>query len=124
VSRWQLNAQPELIPLAAVVALELDAGTAPVTAQLARLSGRCLSDADAADGPVACLLGRHSEVMREVGEVMGKAAEVFADGQLSPTEIELLDRQVADLERATGRMRADLARARAQGAVHLLVPRR
>lgn len=124
VSRWQLNAHPEIIPLSAVVVLELDAGIAPVTAALARLNGRDLTEGLPVEGAAACIFGRHSEVMREVGEVMGRAAEVFADGQLSPTEIEILDRQVADLERATGRMRSDLARARASGEPHRLVPRR
>lgn len=112
VSRYQLPTHPEVIPLAAVLILEADAGIAPVTRVLAQINGRALTEGD--DGtPAGCLMQRHSEVVREAGDLMSKAAEAFADGRLSPTEAELLDREVGDLERAVARMRADLAKVRA-----------
>ena len=119
VSRYQLPTHAEIIPLAAVLVLEADAGLAPVTRAMAQMNGRDLTEADEAGDPTACLMQRHGAVIRETGEVMSRAAEAFSDGQVTPTEAEVLDRQVGDLETAVGRLRTDLARVKAGDKVHL-----
>lgn len=119
VSRYQLPTHAEIIPLAAVLVLEADAGLCPVTRAMAQASGHDVSACEDPGDPSGCLMQRHSAVIQEAGELMSRAAEAFADGRVSPTEAEILDRQVADVEAAAGRMRADLARVRAGDKVHM-----
>ncbi len=121
VSRYQLPTHPEVIPLSAVLILEADAGLAPVTRAMAQANGRDLAEGDGAGAAAAagCLMQRHSAVIREAGEVMSHAADAFADGRVSPTEAERLDRQVGELEAAVGRMRTDLAKVKAGEKVHV-----
>jgi len=119
VSRYQLPTHPEVIPLSAVLILEADAGLAPVTRAMAQANGRDLAEGDGAGAAAGCLMQRHSAVIREAGEVMSHAADAFADGRVSPTEAERLDRQVGELEAAVGRMRTDLAKVKAGEKVHV-----
>ncbi len=117
VSRYQLPTHPEVIPLSAVLILEADAGLAPVTRAMAQANGR-----DLAEGDGAARRGRMPDAAAQTTAIRPRRdgiAEAFADGRVSPTEAELLDRQVGELEAAVGRMRSDLAKVKAGETVHM-----
>lgn len=108
VSRYQLPTHPELMPLAAVLILEGECGLSPVTRAMAQVNGRDL--AEPGEGAEAgCLMQRHADVMREVGDLMTTGADVLNDGRVTPAEAERLDREAGDVEAALGRLRGDLA---------------
>jgi hypothetical protein len=108
VSRYQLPSHPELLPLASVLILEADCGLSPVTRAMAQVNGRDL--AEPGEGAEAgCLMQRHADLMREVGDLMTTGADVLADGRVTGAEAERLDRDCGELETALGRLRADLA---------------
>ena len=117
LSRYQLATFDDTIPLTAVLALEADCGLAPVTAAMASINGRALAEGEQAGLAAACLVQRHSEVMREASDVMARFAEVVSDGQISPGEAEQVERELGDLVTAAGRFRADLAAVKASGGL-------
>lgn len=100
VSRWQSATDPDIIPLAAVLALEAETGKPLVTATMARLHGRRL------DGEQVCsasaIAAGHAQMMQQGARLMQDMAMALADGQITPAEAASLRRVGGDVMRAVG----------------------
>ena len=117
VGRWNNPSDPDLMPIGAVRALEADCGVALVTAVLAEANGRRLSDPGAERAQEVCVMQSHAELMRHAAELANGMAIAIADGQVTPTEAQTVDRLAAGLERAASDLRASLASIKARGGV-------
>lgn len=115
VGRWQHAGEEDIIPLPAVLALEADCDRPFVTRVMADLNGRGLTDPQAAAEAAQCLNRRLNALMRHFGGLTTEVASAKADGVVSPTEAEMVDRAAAALEREIGDMRRDLAAKKAGG---------
>lgn len=114
VSRCASPEHPDLLPLAAVLALEADCGLPLVTAAMAGCHGRTLARGrDEGDG--VSLAGAHADVTRAAAGLMGEAADAFEDGAVSPAEAERIDRRAGEVEIKLGLLRKGLARAKTGG---------
>ncbi len=109
VSRWQSTTDEGIITIPAVMALEADCGAPLVTAVMADLQARRLSD-EAAEGRCAANLFRdHAELMRHSAEVTAAMAEAMADGTVTPAEAARVDRAARSLDVSVDRVRTSLA---------------
>lgn len=117
ISRWQNTAGEDIISLPAALALEAECGVPLVTAVMADLNGRRLSDEAAGGESAASLFRDHAELMRKSAEVASTMAEALADGTVTPAEAERVDAAARDLDIALDQMRKSLAGVRAQGPV-------
>jgi predicted TIM-barrel enzyme len=115
VGRWNNASEPDLMPVGAIAVLERDCGQAMVTAVLAETNGRRLSDPEAARAAEISVLTTHAEVMRQSAELANAVAMAIADGQVTPSEAQTIDRIASSMERAASNMRASLASVRALG---------
>jgi hypothetical protein len=113
VSRWQSAGGEDVISLPAALALEAECGMPFVTAAMADLHGRRLSDPEGGEVSAAAVFARHAETVRAAAEVVAAGAIAQADGKLSPSEAEVLDRAYSELERALASTRRDIAGAKA-----------
>lgn len=113
VSRWQSVGDEGVITIPAALALEFDCGEPLVTAVMADLHGRRLSDAQAEAAAASCLFRDNAEVMRQSAEVAAAMAEALADGSVTPAEADRVDRAARSLDIAVADMRKSLAAARA-----------
>lgn len=110
MGRFNNSGDPELMGIAVVLMLEADCGEPLVTAVLAELNGRRISDAGMPGAANAGVMASHAEVVVKAGELMAKGALAFADGRLTPAEAAGIDRSAADLaESVTGLRRATAA---------------
>jgi hypothetical protein len=113
VSRWQASGPEVIIPITAALALEAECGVPCVTAAMAGLGGRRLTEADEAPGgDASAIMSRHAELMRAVGEMMTVYAAAAADGKFSPAEAEQMDRAASSVSRSLDAWRADVAAAK------------
>lgn len=117
ISRWQNSAGEDIISLPAALALEAECGVPLVTAVMADLNGRRLSDEAAAGESAASLFRDHAELMRKSAEVASTMAEALADGTVTPAEAERVDAAARELDIALDAMRRSLAGVRAAGPV-------
>ncbi|MBZ5760257.1 hypothetical protein LAV84_06810 [Rhizobium sp. VS19-DR104.2] len=117
VGRWNNGAEPDLMPVGAIVVLERDCGYSLVTSVLAETNGRRLTDPDVAMKAEVSVLTSHSEVMRHAAEVANALAVAISDGHVTPSEATTVDRSLGGLQRATDNMRASLAVIKAGGGV-------
>lgn len=113
MGRFNNDADPELMPIPAVLMLQRECGVALVTAAMAELEGRRLADPETQEAANAGIMASHAEVVVQAGELMAKGALAFADGRLTPSEAAGIDRAAASLERATSDLRKAAASARA-----------
>lgn len=120
VGRWKDLGDPTLMPLGAVIALEAACGQPLVTAALAEVAGRRLSDPDAEASSQAGVMTRHADAIVQAGELMAAGAQAFADGRVTPNEAVSIDRAAAQLERSLGEYRKALAGIRAEGGLSLV----
>lgn len=106
VSRWQSATDPDIIPLAAVLALEAECGQPLVTGAMARLHGMRL----AGDGPAsaAAIAASHAQIMQHFARLMQDMAHALADGQITPSEAGSLRRLGGDLARGVNELCAQL----------------
>lgn len=114
VSRWQTVTAPDLIDIAAAIALEADCGVPLVTTVMAELHGRRLTD-EASAQSASSLLDRHAEVLRKSAETASLMARALEDMTITPAEAEQLDRAAADQETSLRTFRAGLAAVKAGG---------
>lgn len=111
VSRWQRDI--DIIPLLSAMVLEADCGRPYVTKILADFTGHEVTKvADAGQGTVD-VLDQHNEVMRRFVDVTHAVVEARSDGQISPADAEIVDRETAELIRAADDLRDGLAAHRA-----------
>jgi len=115
VGRWNSPADPDLMPIGAIRTLEADCGIALVTAVLAEANGRRLTDPEAERVQDVSVMLTHAELMRCAAELANGMAVAIADGQVTPTEAQTVDRLAAGLERAASDLRASLAGIKARG---------
>lgn len=111
ISRWQHAGQEDIIPIAAVLALETDCGVPCVTSAMAGLQGRSLTDPDAEGeaGDTATLARLGAEVAQAHANMMIVSAQAHADGIVTPAEAEQIDRAAAEAEVALAAKRRALA---------------
>lgn len=117
VGRWNNASEPDLMPVGAIAVLERDCGQALVTAVLAETNGRRLSDPEAERAAEVGVLVSHAEVMRQSAELANAIAMAIADGQVTSSEAQTVDRVASGLERAASDLRASLAAIKARGGV-------
>lgn len=115
VGRWNNPTDPDLMPISAVLALEADCGEPLVTAVMAELNGRRLSDPDGDEAAPATVFSRHAETVRRAGELMAAGAQAFSDGRVTPTEMLLLGQLANDLQSAVADLQMALASGKAEG---------
>ncbi|MBN9053517.1 MAG: hypothetical protein J0H80_07015 [Rhizobiales bacterium] len=115
VGRWNNPSEPDLMPVGAIRTLEHDCGVALVTAVLAEVNGRRLTDPVAERAEDVCVMLTHAELMRQAAELANGMAIAISDGQVTPTEAQNVDRLAAGLERAASDLRASLAAIKARG---------
>lgn len=112
ISRWQSVGDEGIITVPAALALEAECDAPLVTAVMADLNGRRLSD-EAIEGEAArCLVRDHSTLMRHAAEVTAAMADAMADGTVTPAEAERIDRAARDLDQSLDRLRSSLAQTR------------
>lgn len=119
MSRWQNAGGDDIISLAAALALEAECGVPLVTAVMADLNGRRLTDEAAPGESASCLFRDHAELMRKSAEVASTMAEALADGTVTAAEAERVDGAARDLDAALDQMRKSLAAVRARQVVSL-----
>lgn len=117
IGRMNNPADPELMPLPAVIALEADTFCALVTAVMAEANGRRVTDPDAQRASDVSVMASHAELMRQSAELANGMAIAISDGMVTPTEATSLDRIAANLEEAASRMRVTLATIKSTGGV-------
>jgi hypothetical protein len=113
VSRLQSPSAASVISIPAALALEADCGVPYVTAVMARLNGRGLTDPDgsAAGGGV---LGAFSSMSEAFAGVVSTFAGAVADGTMTPSEAEGIDRVTGRLVGCVDQLRHELARAKGE----------
>jgi len=113
VSRWQTATDNSLIPLTAVLALEGDCGLPFVTTVMAELNGRRLNDPDAAEGAtVAGVIKGHAELMQRSADLSATMADAMSDLVITPAEMEIADRKLAEVVNTATQLRQSLAGAK------------
>lgn len=117
IGRWSDAKAPDLMPLDAIRRLEEDCGIPFVTAVLAEVTGRRLTDPEQERAAAVSVMQSHAELMRESAELAGKMALAFADGQMTPAEATVADRAAAQMEEAARQLRNSLAVVKAAGGV-------
>lgn len=109
VGRWQSATDVDIIPIPAALALEADSGRAFVTAVMAELNERRLSEPGASARETANLARTHAEVAHAVGEASIQLAIAQEDGVITPSEAETIDRAYSEIERRVSAARLSLA---------------
>lgn len=115
VGRWNNPTDPDLMPINAVLALELDAGVALVTAVMAGLNGRRLMEPDSEGAGPAAVFRHHAEAMRAAGDLMAAGAAAFADGKLTPAEMAIIDKAAGQVEATLSELRKAIGHGKAEG---------
>lgn len=113
MSRFQSAVDPDIITVPAVLALEGECKLPLVTTVMADLRGHRLTSSEGETAATIRLMRSHADTVRAAAEMMAAGAAAMADGQLTPSEIELLDRSAGELERALAATRLDIAAAKA-----------
>ena len=96
-----------MAPLSAIIALELDIGSAPVTRALATLNG--LEIAEPATGRAGSIFTLFAGVAESASAVMVQLAGAMADGQITPAEARRVDEAAAQAAAMLERLRSNLA---------------
>lgn len=115
LGRMQNAADAEIMPIAAVLALEADCGQALITSVMAGMNGRRLTDPEEEKAISACVMSTYAGMKREGAELDIEMALGMADGNLSPAELTRADRVAAKLQEKLTDFRASLASGKAIG---------
>lgn len=113
LSRWQSPAHPEVISIAAVIALESDTGLPLVTEVLAGIHGRALSDASAQHDPD--VMSQHAEFAEQAMEAMSASSRAIADLKITPAEAATVVQELRDLIAVANRKISSLSSIAASG---------
>ena len=120
VGRWADVGDPQIMPLPVVIRLEQHCKVPVVTAAMAAISNRKLTDPVDDGAAQQCVLTAHAEAFVASGELTASFAQAISDGTLTPNELTDLDRVAAHLERAIGTCRKALAAQRAAGGLKVV----
>lgn len=115
IGRMNNPKDAEIMPLAVVIALEADCGEAVVTAVMAALNGRRLSDPDEERRAGANIMISYADLKRAAADLDAELAVSMADGNFSPSELQRADRKAAAKQEALCNFRASLAAGKATG---------
>jgi len=115
LGRMQNPADPEIMPISAVLALEADCGQALITSVMAGINGRRLTDPEDEQAVSACVLSTYADYRREDAELGVEVALSMADGDFTPSEITRADRKAAKVQEKLTDFRAALASGKAIG---------
>lgn len=112
ISRWCVASEPDVISISAALSLEKECGMPLVTAVMADIHGRQLTEGDHDGGNAATILRDNAEAIRAAAELMATAANAMDDGKITATEAEVIDRRAGALEAAIVPLRASCAAAK------------
>lgn len=110
---------PATMPIGDVLTLELFVGKPVVTRQLAECQGVKVATADDAP-PRGGLIGAHSAVAREFGELCAAVAEALADGHVSLNDMNRIIAEAHDLEEVIRSLRGAAAAAAGGGGAAVI----
>lgn len=113
ISRWQSANHPEIITIAAALALETDGGIPLITEALAAVHGRTLSDAEHDAG--YSVLEQHAEFAERAMEAVTASSRAIADLKITPAEAASVVQELRDLIAVANRKIAGLSAIAASG---------
>lgn len=113
VQRWYSPKDEDIIPISAVLSLEADCDMPFVTQIMADLNGRSLSDNDQVPDAAGCITTGHNKLMGKLVELTTEVVAAKADGVVTPTEAEVIDRKTAEMVQAASDFRQTLAAKKA-----------
>jgi hypothetical protein len=113
LSRCSTASGGDVISIMAALALEADCGLHLITAAMASVHGRTLSDPEAAGEPAASVISRGAELVTAAAAAMAAAGDAARDGRITPAEYEAIDREFANVERQVATARKDFAAGKA-----------
>ena len=108
VGRWHCRHEPDLMPIAAVIALETETGAALVTRAMAGLHGL---ECEAAAAPQTHVMGAYVALSEKAAALNSTVASAMADGVITPNELTAIDEAACQSTAATERLRGSLAAA-------------
>lgn len=120
VGRWNNPDSPEIMELPAIFALEEETGRFDLSEAIAGARGRRFEQVDHAPAADRNIMGKHAAVIAQMGELARTGAVAFADGTVTPTEAQQIDRLAADAERALTDLRKAAAAARGEGGLRVV----
>jgi len=120
VGRWNNADSPELMELPAIFALEEETGRFDLSEAIAAARGRRFAGEEVSPSENGCVMASHAEAVVQMGELMTAGAIAFADGKLTPSEAQQIDRALASVERATAEYRRVIAGVRGAGGLSLV----
>ena len=113
VQRWASAEHPDVMPLTAALLLESDTGCPLVTAAMAGLQGRTLSEVSLTSVPVTsprpALLEQWAGMGKAFSELAGGMAFAMADGEVTVTEARAIDEAAQGLSQQIESLRQKLA---------------
>lgn len=115
VGRMNNPKDGEIMPIAVVIALEAECQQAPVTAVMANLNGRRLTDPEEERVAAANILSTYSDLKRSGADLDMEMALSMADGNFSPSELQRVDQAAARKQDSLSDLRAALAAGKATG---------
>lgn len=116
MGRFNNAADPDLMPLQVVAALEAESGRPFVTAAMAAEQGRRLTDPQEDRAADVSVMAGYAELMRQNAEVVNALAVAVSDGMVTPVEAQTVDRALASMQNATQTLRESMAVIKARGA--------
>ena len=120
IGRWADVGDPSLMPLSVIRTLQKSCGLPVVTAALAALDNRTLSDPVETSGTSQNVLTAIAETFVAVGALNISYGEALADGKVTLNELSDLDRRLAHLVQSAMSARKATAAGRADGGLSII----
>lgn len=114
ISRCQSSADPAIITIPAALALEADCGQPTITAVMADMNGRHLSDGASDPEGGNCIVASHSRMLGEIAKLVSEFAAASSDGKFTPGEIDIIERAKAGVENSLNALGQACAAAKAK----------
>ncbi|MBS9476210.1 phage regulatory CII family protein [Ancylobacter radicis] len=113
IQRWYSPKDNDVIPITAVLSLEADCEMPFVTQVMAELNGRTLADSDPSPDCTSSIASGHNKLMGKLVELTKEVIAAKADGVVTPTEAEVIDRKTAEMVQVAGELRQTCAAKKA-----------
>ncbi|WP_234186440.1 hypothetical protein [Shinella sp. NM-101] len=121
VGRWNGGLERDLMPLAAVLMLEADAGRPLITAIMAEFHGRELSgEGEGGRNGITCLSALNADLVEVCGQMMVETVRAKADGFVSSSESDRIRALSRRAETIRARIDAELAGIQASGGLSVV----
>lgn len=108
VGRWHCRHAEDLMPIAAIITLEIDCGAPLVTRAMCGLHGLDCSTAPQGETHV---MGAYVSLTEKTASLNSTVASAMADGVITPGELTQIDEAASAAENATERLRQTVAAA-------------